>query len=84
MAGSRPSPRHGQQFISNGIIHMDLISINSACHQSLIKDLMQIRGISALVMKNLLVSGKESQALRGVPAEVIWHAVQLQFREVSN
>lgn len=73
VTGSRFSPRHGQWFMSNGITYIDLISINSTCYQSLIKDLMQIRGISALVMKNLLASGKESQTLRGVPAEVESH-----------
>ena len=54
-AGSRPSPRLGQGFMSNGIRHMDFISINSACYQSLTEDLFWIKG--------LLVSGKESQTL---------------------
>ena len=47
-AGSKLHPRLGQQFMSNGTRPMDLISINSACYQSLTEDLLRIRGLSAL------------------------------------
>lgn len=52
-------------FLSKAFRYMDFISVNSACCQLITKYLW----IQSWVKKDLLVSGKESQTLRGVHAQ---------------
>lgn len=69
MAGSRLSPRFSQQFLSNGIGTW----LSSVLTQQAISPVLMTSCESGVsppwVKKDLVVSGKESQTLRGVPAQ---------------
>lgn len=98
-AGSNLSLRLGQKFICNGIIcimsiiilssYVDwqcFIRVNSACSQSVSKNLSHVRDLSALHKEGSLGQVRnlkpwEASLLKG---NVTWRTVQLQFRESSS
>lgn len=69
MATFRLSPRLGQWFTFEEFRYMDFIGINSALYHLPTEDLLIQRFSPPWERKVLLVSGKESETLKGIPAQ---------------